>query len=214
VATPAIIFNSNFEEKIMRYLLSTCLLSGCLAATSALADWTLDPAQSHLNFVSIKANNVAEINTFATLTGRVSASGQALIRLPLDSVETLIPIRNERMRQFLFETTNYQEAVLRAQFDPQVIADLAIGASAQISAESSLLLHGQAQPLTLLLQVAKLNADTLLVASITPVIVDATKFGMTDGVEKLRELAGLSAISTAVPVNFVITLVAAPAAAE
>ncbi|MBK1642255.1 polyisoprenoid-binding protein [Chromatium okenii] len=196
----------------MRHLLSACLLSACCAAPSAFADWTLDPARSHLTFISIKANNVAELNTFGTISGSVNASGQALIRLPLDSVETLIPIRNERMRQFLFETTNYQEAVLRAQFDPQVIDRLQVGEIAQVNAESSLLLHGLAQPLTLTLQVAKLNAETLLVASVKPLVVDAAKFGMSEGVEKLRELAGLSAISTAVPVTFVVTLVAAPAA--
>ncbi len=196
----------------MRHLFSVCLLSACCTASSAFADWTLDPARSHLTFISIKANNVAELNTFGTMTGSVNANGQALIRLPLDSVETLIPIRNERMRQFLFDTTNYQEAVLRAQFDPQVIDRLQVGEIAQVNAESSLLLHGLAQPLTLTLQVAKLTAETLLVASVKPVVVDAAKFGMSEGVEKLRELAGLSAISTAVPVTFVVTLVAAPAA--
>jgi len=87
-----------------------------------------------------------------------------------------------------------------------------VGEIAQVNAESSLLLHGLAQPLTLTLQVAKLNAETLLVASVKPLVVDAAKFGMSEGVEKLRELAGLSAISTAVPVTFVVTLVAAPAA--
>ena len=158
---------------------------------SALADWTLDPTRSHLNFVSIKANNVAEINTFANISGHVSDSGQVVIRLPLDSVETLIPIRNERMRQFLFETSNYQEAVLRAQFDPQVIAGLAVGALAQVTAESSLLLHGQAQPLTLALQVAKLNAETLLVVSIKPVIVDAAIFGMTARSRKVARIGGI-----------------------
>jgi hypothetical protein len=162
--------------------------------------------------VSIKANNVAEINTFGKIEGRVTDAGQVTMRLALDSVETLIPIRNERMRQFLFETTNYQEAVLRAQIDPQQLANLAVGSIASINAEGTLLLHGLAQPLTLALQVARVNAQTVMVANVKPLIVDAAKFGMTEGVEKLRQLAGLSAISSAVPVTFVITLVAdAPA---
>jgi hypothetical protein len=34
---------------------------------------------------------------------------------------------------------------------------------------------------------------------------------MSDGVEKLREIAGLASISNAVPVSFVMTFVEAPA---
>jgi hypothetical protein len=39
--------------------------------------------------------------------------------------------------------------------------------------------------------------------------VDAAKFGLSDGVEKLREIAGLDSISHAVPVSFVMTFVPA-----
>jgi len=38
-------------------------------------------------------------------------------------------------------------------------------------------------------------------------VIDAAKFGMSDGVEKLRAVAGLAAISNAVPVSFVLTFV-------
>jgi hypothetical protein len=47
-----------------------------------------------------------------------------------------------------------------------------------------------------------------MVAATKPLIVDATKFGLSDGIEKLREIAGLSSISHAVPVTFVMTFVA------
>jgi len=51
----------------------------------------------------------------------------------------------------------------------------------------------------------------VMVASTKPLIVDAAKFGMTEGVEKLREIAGLQSISNAVPVSFVMTFVATSA---
>ncbi|MBK5962590.1 polyisoprenoid-binding protein [Thiocystis minor] len=196
----------------MRNSMLTLILSGILTATPALADWTLDPARSHLTFVSIKANDVAEVNTFGKMAGTLDAEGQATVTLLLDSVETLIPIRDERMREFLFETTNYREAVLTARIDPKLIAEMAVGDITQINAEGSLSLHGQVQPMTLLMQAAKLNASTVMVASIKPPIIDAAKFGMSDGVEKLREIAGLASISKAVPVTFVITFVDTPAA--
>lgn len=197
----------------MRNSMLALILSGILTATPALAGWTLDPARSHLAFVSIKANDVAEVNTFGKIQGTIDGDGQAVVTLMLDTVDTLIPIRNERMREFLFETTNYREAVLNAKIDPKIITDMAVGDIAQINAEGSLSLHGQEQPMTLAMQAAKVDAKTVMVASIKPLIVDAAKFGMSDGVEKLREIAGLASISKAVPVNFVITFVEVPAAA-
>ncbi len=193
----------------MRHSMLPLILSGLLTAAPTWADWSLDPARSHLSFVSIKANDVAEVNTFGKIQGAIDTDGQATVTLMLDSVETLIPVRDERMRQFLFDTSNYQDAVLKAKIDPKLIADMSIGEIRQINAEGTLALHGQKQPMTLSIQAAKVNAQTVMVASIKPLIVDAAKFGLGDGVEKLRELAGLASISKAVPVTFVMTFVEA-----
>jgi hypothetical protein len=125
----------------------------------------------------------------------------------LDSVETLIPIRNERMREFLFETTNYKDAALSAKVDSAIIAGMKPGEIVDVSAEGILSLHGEQQPMILSMQAAKLDNGTVMVASTKPLIVDAAKFGMSDGVEKLREIAGLASISNAVPVSFVMTFV-------
>jgi polyisoprenoid-binding protein YceI len=178
-----------------------------LAAAPVWADWTLDPARSHLAFVSIKAKDIAEVHTFKEIQGRIAPDGQATVALMLDSVETLVPIRNERMRQFLFDTADYKEAVLTAKLDPAQIKAMAVGEIADLTAEGTLSLHGQTQPMTLVVQAARVADNTVMVASVKPLVVDAAKFGMTDGVEKLREIAGLAAISNAVPVSFVLTFV-------
>jgi hypothetical protein len=60
------------------------------------------------------------------------------------------------------------------------------------------------------MQAAKVADGTVMVASTKPLVIDAAKFGMSDGVEKLREIAGLDSISNAVPVNFVMTFVETP----
>lgn len=198
----------------MRHSILTLALSGMLISTAALADWSLDPARSHLSFVSIKANNVAEINSFQDIQGTIDSSGQVTVALMLDSVETLIPIRNERMRQALFETTNYKEATLKAKIDPKAIAELAVGTITHINAEGSLSLHGQSQPMTLSLQVAHVAPGTLMAATAKPLIVDAAKFGLSEGVEKLRDVVGLASISQAVPVSFVVTFVETPVASQ
>jgi polyisoprenoid-binding protein YceI len=187
--------------------LGFALIAYAVSAAPAWADWNLDPARSHLAFISIKAKDVAEIHTFKEMAGTIAPDGQAKIVLMLDSVETLIPIRDERMREFLFDTADYKEAVLTAKIDPERIKSMAVGEIAEITAEGTLALHGQTQPMVLVVQAAKVSANTVMVASVKPLVIDAAKFGMSDGVEKLRELAGLAAISNAVPVNFVLTFV-------
>ena len=190
-------------------MLAACLLGGAVA-TPVGAGWNLDPARSHLAFVSIKAKDVGEVNSFQEMAGHMGDDGAVTVTMALDSVETLIPIRNERMREFLFNTADYKDATLTAKIDPALIAGMQPGEIRAITAEGNLALHGATQPMTLSMQAAKLDAGTVMVASTKPVIVDAAKFGLTDGVEKLREIAGLDSISQAVPVTFVMTFVDVP----
>jgi polyisoprenoid-binding protein YceI len=171
------------------------------------ADWGMDQSRSHLAFISIKAKDVGEIHTFTDMSGSIADDGQVTVSMMLDSVETLVPIRNERMREFLFETTNYKDATLTAKVDPGIIAAMEPGQIADITAEGTLALHGATQPMVLHMQAAKVADDTVMVASTKPLIIDAAKFGLSDGVEKLREIAGLASISNAVPVTFVMTFV-------
>jgi len=187
---------------------STLVLA--LFTAPALAEWSLDPSRSHLAFVSIKAKDIGEVHSFQEMTGTIGEDGQVTVSLMLDSVETLIPIRNERMREFLFETTNYKDATLSAKVDSAIIAGMKPGEIVDVSAEGILSLHGEQQPMILSMQAAKLDNGTVMVASTKPLIVDAAKFGMSDGVEKLREIAGLASISNAVPVSFVMTFVESP----
>jgi hypothetical protein len=54
------------------------------------------------------------------------------------------------------------------------------------------------------LVVARLAAHKLLVSSRKPLVLQADDYDLLAGVEKLREVAGLSSISKAVPVSFVL----------
>lgn len=195
--------------------LATVAFAGVLSAPAAVAGWSLDPERSQVAFVSIKAGDIGEAHNFQEIAGRIDDAGQAEVEVMLDSVETLIPIRNERMREMLFKTARYDKATLTAKIDPAQIDAMQPGDVAAVVAESTLSLHGESQPLTLEMQVAKLDANTLMAASTKPVILDANNFGLGDGVDKLREIAGLESISDAVPVTFVMTFEnAQPAAGE
>jgi len=185
-------------------------LCASLFAGSAVAGWSMDPARSHLAFISIKAKDLAEVHTFTEMTGTIADDGQVEVSMMLNSVETLIPIRNERMREFLFDTTDYKDATLTAKVDPAVISAMKPGDIVDIVAEGNLSLHGATQPMMISMKAAKVADGTVMAASTKPLVIDAAKFGMSDGVEKLREIAGLDSISNAVPVTFVMTFVETP----
>lgn len=183
------------------------LVSVLVTALPVAAQWQLDPERSNVEFISIKAGHVAEVHTFNEVQGAIADDGSVNIALMLDSVETLIPVRNERMREFLFETTNYKDATIAAKVEPELLSGMQAGEIRDITAEGRLTLHGATQPLTLVMRVARVSDDAVMVASVKPLIVDAAKFGLDSGVEKLRDIAGLDSISRAVPVSFVITFV-------
>ena len=62
-------------------------------------------------------------------------------------------------------------------------------------------------PSTSPMAIARLSDSRVLVSSLKPVIVNAGVFDLANGIEELRELAGLPAISKAVPVSFVLMFV-------
>ena len=191
-------------HKFIRQLLITCLLSAA-AMPMAVAQWTLNNAHSKLSFVTIKAGNIGETHHFKKLSGIVTSQGALTVDIHLGSVETLIPIRNERMQQLLFDIANFPTASITAALDAQALADLAVGSATQLTISGSLQLKETTQPISVEVLAARLNDNTLLVSTTAPILVNAATVGLTDGVEALREIAGLPSISHVVPVSFVLT---------
>jgi polyisoprenoid-binding protein YceI len=180
------------------------LLLGCALlfwAGAASAQWQLDPSESAVYFVSVKNSRVGEAHEFKALSGGISGAGEARVTIELDSVETLIPIRNERMREMLFETVKFPNASVSTSLDADQLALLSDGMRHRMTLQASLSLHGNEQELQLPLELVMVK-DRLYVYSSTPVVINAADFGLDGGVEKLREVAGLANISTAVPVTF------------
>jgi polyisoprenoid-binding protein YceI len=171
-----------------------------LLSVPVLAEWTLDNEASRLSFVSIKNASVAELHHFKALSGTIGDDGAARIVIDLDSVETLIPIRNQRMRELLFETVRFPAATLSAQV-PTDLGSLQAGESRATSLEVSIDLHGVTAPYAAKADVTRLADGSLQVVLSEPVLVKAADFGLDAGIEMLREVAGLGSISTAVPVD-------------
>ncbi|PXV69832.1 polyisoprenoid-binding protein YceI [Sinimarinibacterium flocculans] len=169
--------------------------------------WRLDAEASQLSFVSIKNDRIAEVHRFTDLIGTVDAEGEANLKVGLESVQTGIEIRDQRMRELLFEAASYPQAVVTLSVDPQVIGALAPGTSQLLRTDVRLELHGLAGTMPAMLRVTRLDAQRWLVTSEQPVIVDAAAFDLVAGVEQLREVAGLQSIATGIPVSFALSFV-------
>ena len=175
----------------------------CLALLpSAHADWTLQNDESKLHFASIKAGNIAEVHHFTELSGDISEAGAVKLVVNTASVETLIPIRNDRMRDMLFQSGPFPDAVFTAQLDPKALEAVTVGAPQQIDVRGELKIRETAVPVSAKLLATRLDARQLLVTTIAPIMVDAAQLGLSEGVEMLRNVAGLPSISNAVPVTF------------
>jgi polyisoprenoid-binding protein YceI len=194
------------KAPIRRFPVLALLFTTFFALTNVQADWTLDNDQSRVAFVSTKAGNVAEVHRFGQLNGSLDDSGAFLVDIVLDSVDTGIEIRDERMRELLFQTERYPRARLSAQLDMKQLRAIAPGDQGTVTVEAELSLHGQRATLTINAAVAQLDDGSLLVSSEEPLVVTASQFELLAGVERLREIAGLPSISPAVPVTFRLTL--------
>ena len=186
----------------MSRILSVALLA--LVTLPVHAHWKLNGADSAVSFVSTKAINVAEVHRFGTLSGGVDDEGQVNITISLDSVDTGIELRDERMRGMLFDTENFAAATISAAVDTDTISAMSPGESSDMVIEGNLDLHGESRPLTMDVVVTRSGDNRLLVVSKKPVVVNAPEFKLGEGVEALRAIAGLPSISLAVPVSFVL----------
>jgi polyisoprenoid-binding protein YceI len=169
------------------------------------AQWSVDNDTSTLSFVTVKVEHVAEVHTFDLLSGSISPSGAVNIEIELASVNTLVPIRNERMQSMLFETNLFPTAAITAAVDIAAIAAMDAGSSEKVALTFDLSLRGQSQTYTTDVMVTRLSSG-LMVSTIKPIIVAAESFDLIKGVQALREVAGLPSISRAVPVTFQLML--------
>jgi YceI-like domain len=189
-------------SKLLQARAAVLLIAGLFTGV-AQAHWSLDNGASVLSFVTVKAEHVAEVHTFDMLSGEIGDSGDIEISIELASVNTMIPIRNERMQEMLFETSMFPNATVTGKVNLDVITGLEAGTSFTREIDFELSLHGQSVNLSADVQITR-TGEGAVVSTLKPIVVMADSFALTAGVEKLREVAGLPSISRAVPVSFTV----------
>jgi len=178
-------------------------------AEDPLVVWTLDGARSNIQYVSTKNAHNSEINRFTqgtdgtnALNGSIDDTGNAVLSIDLNDLDTGISIRNERMLNFVFETELLPTAYISVALDTLALSSMSVGSSATQTLAGNLTLHGVSQDIEADVLIAKTSATSLEVFTVKPILVDSKNFEFASGIEVLRTIANLSSIGEAVPVYF------------
>jgi polyisoprenoid-binding protein YceI len=166
------------------------------------ATWNLDSTASYLNFVTTKNTHNVEVHNFTRISGAISATGLATLAIDLSSVNTNIALRDERMRDLLFQIASFPTATVTLNLPSGLLTNLVVGDTSEIQITANLDLHGVTSPVATKVSVQRLSATRILVQNLSPVVVNAPDYALTAGVEALRAAVGIASISTAVPVDF------------
>ncbi|HET8816994.1 MAG TPA: YceI family protein [Pseudidiomarina sp.] len=192
----------------MKSLIVTTALSVLLTLGVSVAHaqtWTIDADSSVLNFVSVKNDTVAETHRFTDLSGAVT-DGKLEVNIPVTSIDTQIPIRNERLLKHIFNSEQYPTITVTSELDMASIDEIPAGSTLPLPINLDVFLAGTAGSVEANLQVTRLDADRLLVTTTSPALINASAFKFSDGVEQLRTIAGLQSIDLVVPVTFSVQL--------
>jgi polyisoprenoid-binding protein YceI/mono/diheme cytochrome c family protein len=144
------------------------------------------------------------VHTFNTLGGEITSEGLAKLTIDLNSVNTQNTLRDDRMRAMLFEVVSYPVATITVQLPAGTTASLAAGQTAITTINANLNLHNVTLPIETKVSVQKLTSTRVMVKTLSPIILKASDYGMSAGVEALRQAVGIDSISHIVPVDFVL----------
>ena len=115
--------------------------------------------------------------------------------MDLKTIDTQIPIRDQRMQELLFETNDYPLATITGQ----IPAGLTLGESSELA--FTLDLHGVQQELRSTIMIQQVDGQ-LVVINYEPIAVNAKDFDLDHGVNELTRVAQLQSINYEVLVDF------------
>ncbi len=176
-----------------------------IVATDEAAEsnvYILDSENSSLYFVSTKQTHVVETHQFTNLYGSITSSGEASLGINLGSVETGISVRNQRVRDLLFEVETFSDALVSLPVNLASLSTQGIGSTRTDSVSATLNLHGVSAAVDTQVAITKISDSQIMVRNVSPILIKAGDYDLTGGVDALRNIANLAMISYTVPVNF------------
>lgn len=181
---------------------SSSVGSSSSAPSAEQALWTLNTEDSGIHFVTVKKEHTGEVSRYTDISGSIAVDGMATFAIDLNSVESNIDVRNERLRNFLFETNILPSMYYNVDINPADIETMSVGATRLDTLAGTLSLHGIHQAVSADVLIVKHADNRVSVSTRAPILVDSKNFDMAGGIEVLRTVANLSAIGEVVPVTF------------
>jgi len=160
--------------------------------------WALNKESSSISITSTKNNSISEVFDFKEFTGKINETGYLEISIALNSLETNIPIRNERIQEHLFETKLYPTADIHTQLQPNDLKDGVHTITFDVD------LHGVSSIVTAEFMVVNQNKNKIISLH-KPLIIQANMFNLESGITALKNIASLQSIASTVPMNIVLT---------
>jgi hypothetical protein len=192
-------------NRLALILLTLLSLYGCQQTSQTKTDeppavaeqilWQLDTDKSQINYISTKNGDIQEHNTLRFLSGSIDQQKQVELIIDLNSINTNIDIRDQRMRDLLFETDQYPTAKIEAEIDNNLPLMTAYPIDYRVTLKNQQ--HSYQSPVMI-----HSGGGEMMVTSAEPVTVNAETFGLNTALEKLREIAGLSSISPSIQVEY------------
>ena len=182
---------------LLLVLLSACQNHKAINQKQAKS-WVLEPKYSSISIISTKNNRVAEVFNFNNFTGTINKDGYLSIEIDLNSLETNVPIRNQRIQKHLFETNTFPTADIHTQLTAE---DLTVGSH---SIQFDVDMHGVSAILQAEFMVFEQFGKKIITLH-KPLIIHAKDFGMENGIVTLKNLAKLQSIDFSVPINLTLS---------
>lgn len=185
-------------------LLTATMCLALLALTACVpqekpTNWRVVSSESTIYLVTTKKLHVAEVMRLTDLSGHYDGQHFTL-EINLESIDSGIPVRDERMQKHLFETGQQPLAVLTAELPATTLQ------SGKHKVLFTLSIHGKEQEYPAEIWVSELSRDRRLVSLVRPVLVRAEDFDLDNGIDILASIAKLANISHTVPVTAEIVL--------
>lgn len=181
-------------------LLSLSTLNSAFAAPK----YIVDSNNSVVNFSTIKKQYVVDPAVFEGITGSISNSGQAEININLSSIDTNIPIRDQRLKALFFKVAKFPQATIKATIDMKKIKSIRYYKRMEIPA--ILEFYGVSKEIKLEVLIAKVYKKKLLITSMKPIIINAKDYGVpAKNLVALSKTVGGLSLSEEVAVNFVLS---------
>ena len=182
-------------------------IASSLFSSAAYADWILDAENSNISYGTVKNDMIGENNTFKTISGHLNNDGQIDIEIDLSSIDTLIEIRDGRMRDIVFKVSENATAKQSGEIDLKAYDNQEIGTSRIIETTVSLELVGQKLEHDVKLLVTRLAKNKVMVTPHGVMFIDADDYDLVDAIEILRNLAGLDSIASVISMGFYLTFI-------